>query len=85
MNIEPNLLREASRQSLITFVERALLLLIAGYVPFTYVSLIAAKVEEPVIAGQSKRLVINLPPRHGKSFTLIADRARPRSTAQCTS
>ena len=85
MNIELNLLREASRQSLITFVERALPLLIAGYVPFTYVSLIAAKVEEPVIAGQSKRLVINLPPRHGKSFILIADRARPRSTAQCTS
>jgi hypothetical protein len=65
-------LRQASRESLITFIERALLLMIPQYMHFGYVELIAAMIEELVLRPRLGKLAINLPPRHGKSFILVA-------------
>ncbi len=66
------LLRAASHTSLITFVECAISILISGYIPFEYFSLVAAFIEEPILASKPGRMVINIPPRHGKTFLLIA-------------
>ena len=75
MNEESHLLREASRQSLITFIHRTMPQMIPDYVHFPYVDLISAKIEHLVGPPQAGRLAINLPPRHGKSFILIATAA----------
>ena len=67
-----SLLIQAARSSLVTFVSLALDKLVHNFTHFTYIDLIAATVEEIVQTQQRGRLVINLPPRHGKSFVLIA-------------
>jgi phage terminase large subunit-like protein len=66
------LIRAASLTSLTTFVERAMKVMIPGYTAFEFVSLVAAYIEEPILASQPGRLAINIPPRHGKTFLLIA-------------
>lgn len=71
-NGEENLLVLASRESLPTFTELALAAMIPEYAHFRYFDLMAAKIENLVSPPQSGRLVINLPPRHGKSFLLVA-------------
>ena len=70
MSENANLLRQASRESLITFNERILPLLISDYVHFPYSDLISAKIEDLVAPLKSGRLAINVPPRHGKSCSL---------------
>ena len=72
MSIELNSIREASRQSFVTFAERALHVMIPGYVHFHYISLLAALIEQPILGSQPGRIAINVPPRHGKTFVLVA-------------
>ncbi len=71
MNIELNLIRQASRQSFVTFAERAMHVMIPGYVHFPYISLVAAHIEKPILSSQPGRIAINVPPRHGKTFVLV--------------
>ena len=56
----------ASRMSLQVFAERAMYELIPGYQHFRYVDLMGAYLEA-LIGGEMSRLIINLPPRHGKT------------------
>lgn len=72
MSEQVNALREATRSSMLTFIERAMYDMIPNYKPFPYLSFIAAKIQEPILGERSARLAFNLPPRHGKSFILIA-------------
>lgn len=64
------LLREASRASLVTFVERMLPQMIPGFIHFLYIDLIAAKIQNVADSTTGGQLVINLPPRHAKSWVL---------------
>lgn len=63
---------QAARTSPVTFVNLAMAKLIPGYEHFEYVDLVAAHIEGIISPPQPDRLVINLPPRHGKSFLMIA-------------
>src|SRR5688500_11907147 len=60
------------RQSLWAFVQAALPELIPGYRDYAYVRLVAAYFEDLLLPRRHGRLVITMPPRHGKSFILIA-------------
>ena len=66
------LIRAVSWKSFVSFAERALHVLIPGYVHFPYISLVAALIEKPILGSQPGRIAINIPPRHGKTFVLIA-------------
>ena len=66
------LMSVVSKKSFVAFAERALQVMIPGYVHYTYISLLAASIEWPILSSQPGRLAINVPPRHGKTFVLIA-------------
>ena len=61
----------ASRVSLQAFAERAMYELIPGYQHFRYVDLMGAYLEA-LIGGEMSRLIVNLPPRHGKTLYCAA-------------
>jgi hypothetical protein len=71
-NFDATVLRLARRESFITFNDLALRAMIPNFWHFTYIDLIAAKIESVVAPPRSGRIVINLPPRHAKSFILIS-------------
>jgi predicted phage terminase large subunit-like protein len=60
------------RQSLWAFVQAALPELIPDYRDYDYVRLVAAYFEDLLLPRRHGRLVITMPPRHGKSYILIA-------------
>ncbi|RUZ79401.1 hypothetical protein EN943_07450 [Mesorhizobium sp. M7A.F.Ca.US.006.01.1.1] len=74
---------EASREAFLAlcrthlwpFNDRMLTLAVPGYEPFPYIDLMAARIEDTVLRRTDGNLVINLPPRHLKSFTAIATMA----------
>lgn len=66
------LVLEMGRTSLLTFVALALPRLIPAFVHFSYFDLIAAKLETAIDPLCRQRMVINMPPRHGKSFLVVA-------------
>lgn len=72
MNSQTNLGREASRQSFIFFIEIVLPLIIPNFVSFLYFAYLGAEIEDAILNPHSRNLAINLPPRHGKSFVLVA-------------
>lgn len=67
MTEQSALLREATRQSFVTFVERVIPHMIPGYLHYSYVDLIAANIEGIMDPNRGGQLVVNLPPRHAKS------------------
>ncbi|MBZ9965006.1 hypothetical protein [Mesorhizobium sp. BR1-1-2] len=60
------------RLHLWAFNERMLRLSVPGYEHFPYIDLMAQHVEDTVLRRTDGNLVINLPPRHLKSYTAIA-------------
>ncbi|RWD29877.1 MAG: hypothetical protein EOS34_27435 [Mesorhizobium sp.] len=60
------------RTRLWAFNERMLRLAVPGYEHFAYIELMAQRIEDTVLRRSSGKLVINLPPRHLKSYTAIA-------------
>lgn len=60
-----------ARMSLIVWADYALQYLMPGYVHAQYLDLIGQTIEDLLLGKSSGRRVINIPPRHGKSFYLI--------------
>ncbi|RWH17607.1 hypothetical protein [Mesorhizobium sp.] len=60
------------RISLIAWADYALRELMPGYVYAPYLDLIGQTIEDLLLGKSPGRRVINIPPRHGKSFYLIA-------------
>ena len=65
--------QELSRRSLLDFAARVF----PGWQNAPHLTLIADLLEK-IDSGELKRLIVNLPPRHGK--TLCVRRSSPRST-----
>lgn len=63
------------RTHLWAFNDRMLRLSVPGYERFPYIDLMAQHIEETVLRRTDGNLVINLPPRHLKSYTAIATMA----------
>jgi hypothetical protein len=62
----------AARASLTTFFDLALPEMIHNYQHFPYFDLLGARMEDLILHQKAGRLAINLPPRHGKSFMIVA-------------
>ena len=60
-----------TRSDFTMFAERALLILVPGYCHFPYVALLCAYLRA-MVESRLQNLVVNLPPRHGKSAIGIA-------------
>ncbi|TIP29647.1 MAG: hypothetical protein E5X67_06315 [Mesorhizobium sp.] len=67
-----NALLALCRTHLWAFNDRMLRLAVPGYEPFPYIDLMAQHIGDTVLRRTDGNLVINLPPRHLKSFTAIA-------------
>ncbi|RWN26901.1 MAG: hypothetical protein EOR97_28010 [Mesorhizobium sp.] len=63
------------RTNLWAFNERMLRLFVPGYERFAYIDLMAQCIEDAVLRRTNGNLVVNLPPRHLKSYTAIATMA----------
>ena len=61
----------ASRRSLHVFAERAAYLLVKDYIHAPYLDIISAALEK-VVLGETKRLVVSVPPRHLKTILGVA-------------
>jgi len=68
MSYSPRELLVASRQDFTVFADRAMQKMMAGYQHFKYLDLVGAYWQAVIDGEDLNRLVINMPPRHGKSL-----------------
>ncbi|MFK0689891.1 hypothetical protein ACFX5Q_17020 [Mesorhizobium sp. IMUNJ 23033] len=62
----------AKRRSFVAFAQAALELMVLGYQHGPYIDLVAAYAEDLTFPTTLQQVVINMPPRHGKSYLLVA-------------